>query len=136
VASADIGDIVFSFFNSAKVTRYHDNPEFFQVDAEIIDEGGTDDKEHEALSRSVISQFEQYIKLSAKISPEILTSISSINDINKLSDTICAHLTLKTQDKFNLLEEGSIADRLERVYSYMEAEIGVLQVEKKNSHKG
>ncbi len=115
----------------AKVTRYHDNPEFFQVDAEIIDEGGTDDKEHEALSRSVISQFEQYIKLNKKIPPEVLVSVNQIDNTAKLADTVASHLALKISEKQELLETSTIAERLERVYSYMEAEIGVLQVEKK-----
>jgi ATP-dependent Lon protease len=115
----------------AKITRYHDNPEFFQVDAEIIAESDISDEEHEALSRSVISQFEQYIKLNKKIPPEVLVSVNQIEDSAKLADTVASHLALKISEKQELLETDSIAERLERVYSYMEAEIGVLQVEKK-----
>jgi ATP-dependent Lon protease len=115
----------------AKITRYHDNPEFFQVDAATIDETDGGEEEHEALSRSVITQFEQYIKLNKKIPPEVLVSVNQIENPAKLADTVASHLALKISEKQELLETASVAERLERVYSYMEAEIGVLQVEKK-----
>ncbi len=115
----------------AKITHYHDNPDFFQVDAETIPEIDDDDEEHEALSRSVIDQFEQYVKLNKKIPPEVLVSVNQIENAAKLADTVASHLALKISEKQELLETASVAERLERVYSYMEAEIGVLQVEKK-----
>ena len=115
----------------AKITHYHDNPDFFQVDAETIPEIDGDDEEHEALSRSVIDQFEQYVKLNKKIPPEVLVSVNQIENAGKLADTVASHLALKISEKQELLETASVAERLERVYSYMEAEIGVLQVEKK-----
>jgi len=115
----------------ARISRFMDNPDFFQVEAEIIEEQVADDTDAEAVSRSVISQFEQYIKLNKKIPPEVLVSINQIEDIDKLSDTIASHLALKISEKQELLETMSVAERLEQVYSYMEAEIGVLQVEKK-----
>ncbi len=117
----------------ARIVRYHDNSNFFQANAELISEKDTDDTTEEsiALSRSVISQFEQYIKLNKKIPPEVLVSVNEIEDPTKLADTIASHLTLKISEKQELLETASVTDRFERVYSYMEAEIGVLQVEKK-----
>ncbi len=115
----------------AKISHYHDNPDFFQVDALGIDETDGDDEELEALSRSVITQFEQYIKLNKKIPPEVLVSVNQIENAAKLADTVASHLALKISEKQELLETASVAERLERVYSYMEAEIGVLQVEKK-----
>ena len=115
----------------AKITHYHDNPDFFQVDAETIPEIDDDDEEHEALSRSVTDQFEQYVKLNKKIPPEVLVSVNQIENAAKLADTVASHLALKISEKQELLETASVAERLERVYSYMEAEIGVLQVEKK-----
>jgi ATP-dependent Lon protease len=115
----------------AKIESFQDNPEFFQVDATPIAETDSDDEEHEALSRSVISQFEQYIKLNKKIPPEVLVSVNQIENAAKLADTVASHLALKISEKQELLETASVAERLERVYSYMEAEIGVLQVEKK-----
>ncbi len=115
----------------AKIVRYHDNPEFFQAEALIIEDDGADTQELEALSRSVVSQFEQYIKLNKKTPPEALVSINQIEDPSKLADTIASHLALKISEKQELLESGTINERLERVYGFMESEIGVLQVEKK-----
>ena len=115
----------------AKITGYINNPDFFQVEAEIIDEPPVEDDDIEGLSRSVISQFEQYIKLNKKIPPEVLVSINQIENVEKLADTVASHLALKISEKQELLEISSVTERLERVFSYMEAEIGVLQVEKK-----
>ena len=115
----------------ARILKYGDKTEFFQAEVELIDEVDGDDKEQEALSRSVVTEFEQYIKLNKKIPPEALVSINQIEDASKLSDTVASHLALKISEKQELLEVRSTAERLERVYSYMEGEIGVLQVEKK-----
>jgi len=115
----------------ARITDFASNPDFFEAQAALIDEVEGDDQELEALSRSVVSQFEQYIKLNKKIPPEVLVSINQIEQPSKLADTIASHLALKISEKQELLETDSIAERLERVYGHMEAEIGVLQVEKK-----
>ncbi len=115
----------------AKIVRYTDKEEFFQAEAELIEEAPDDDKDVEALSRSVISQFEQYIKLNKKIPPEVLVSLNQIEETSKLSDTIASHLALKISEKQELLELMSPGERLERAYSFMESEIGVLQVEKR-----
>jgi len=115
----------------AKIKRFIDNPEFFIVEAQMIPQPEGKNQELEALSRSVVTQFEQYIKLNKKIPPEVLVSINQIEDASKLADTVASHLALKISEKQELLETESVAERLERVYSYMEAEIGVLQVEKK-----
>ncbi|MCB2099938.1 MAG: endopeptidase La [Rhodobacterales bacterium] len=115
----------------ARILRYEENPEFFQAVAQPLDEAEADEQELEALSRSVVNQFEQYIKLNKKIPPEVLVSINQIEDASKLADTVASHLALKIAEKQELLETDTIAERLERVYSYMEGEIGVLQVEKK-----
>jgi len=115
----------------AKIKRFVENPDFFMVEAQLIPEAEGVAQELEALSRSVVTQFEQYIKLNKKIPPEVLVSINQIEDASKLADTVASHLALKISDKQELLVTDSVAERLERVYSYMEAEIGVLQVEKK-----
>ena len=115
----------------AKILRYTDNENFFQAEAELIEEASDEDKDVEALSRSVISQFEQYIKLNKKIPPEVLVSLNQIEEASKLSDTIASHLALKISEKQELLELMSPDERLERAYSFMESEIGVLQVEKR-----
>ena len=93
------------------------------------DEGDAD--ELEALGRSVASQFEQYVKLNKKVPPEVLVSVNQIEEPSKLADTIASHLSIKLEEKQELLEIGSVGGRLERVISLMEGEIGVLQVEKR-----
>ncbi|MBT3765322.1 MAG: endopeptidase La [Rhodospirillales bacterium] len=117
----------------ARVVEYVDNENFFEAQAEILDEtsSAVEDDELEALSRSVVSQFEQYIKLNKKIPPEALVSINQIDEPSKLADTVASHLVLKISEKQELLEIDSVSERLERVYGFMESEIGVLQVEKK-----
>jgi ATP-dependent Lon protease len=115
----------------ARIQSYTENVEFFQAVADVIGEEEGDPRELEALSRSVVAQFEQYIKLNKKIPPEVLVSVNQIEDPGKLADTVASHLQLKIAEKQELLEIPTISERLEKVYSCMEAEIGVLQVEKK-----
>ena len=115
----------------ARIVRFADNPQFFQAIAETIPENAGEQQETEALARTVVSQFEQYIKLNKKIPPEVLVSINQIEEPGKLADTVAAHLTLKIPEKQELLETGTVAERLEKVFGYMEGEIGVLQVEKR-----
>ena len=115
----------------ARIGAFTENDQFFQAQADLLPEETGDTQELEALSRSVVSQFEQYIKLNKKIPPEVLVSLNQIDDPGKLADTVASHLNLKISEKQELLEIVSISERLERVYSYMEGEIGVLQVEKK-----
>jgi ATP-dependent Lon protease len=88
-------------------------------------------KELEILVRSLISQFEQYIKLNKKIPPEVMASIASIEDPNRLVDTIAAHLTIKLEEKQEILATLDVGQRLERLMSSIEAEIDLLQVEKR-----
>ena len=115
----------------ARIHKFTENEAFFQAIAEELDDVGGEAKELEALGRAAISQFEQYIKLNKKIPPEVLVSINQIEDFSKLADTIASHLTLKIPEKQQLLEIASVAERLEKVYGFMEGEIGVLQVEKR-----
>jgi ATP-dependent Lon protease len=115
----------------ARIKSFTDNPTFFQADAEVIEDTVGQGQELEALSRAVIAQFEQYIKLNKKIPPEVLVSINQIDEPSKLADTVASHLNLKIPEKQQLLELGTISERLERVYGLMESEIGVLQVEKR-----
>ncbi|WP_373088929.1 endopeptidase La [Sneathiella sp.] len=115
----------------AKIDKFIKNPDFFQAHAEIIEEKDTDTPELEALARSVIAQFEQYVKLNRKIPPEVLVSLNQIDEPSKLADTMASHMALKISEKQELLEIETAAERLERVYALMEDEIGVLQVEKK-----
>ncbi len=116
----------------ARVKRYNDSNEFFSVEIEEIPEAGTADVEVEALIRSVQSTFEVYVKLNKKVQPEVLMSVQSIDDASKLSDTIAANLpTIKLADRQGLLEMEEAKKRLERLYELMQAEIEILQVEKK-----
>jgi len=115
----------------ASILRYAENDTFFQAWTEVMDEEGEDDKEVEALMRTAVSQFEQYLKLNRKIPPEVLVSINQIDEPGKLADTVASHLNLKIPEKQELLEIAPIGARLEKIYSYMEGEIGVMQVEKR-----
>ena len=115
----------------ASVVDFTDNEEFFQAFTEVLPEEDPDGKETEALSRSVVTQFEQYIKLNRKVPPEVLVSINQIEEPSKLADTIASHLSLKIPEKQELLEAETVQKRLEKIYSFMEGEIGVLQVEKR-----
>ena len=115
----------------ARITDFKENEDFFEAFAEPMVDEESDDPEQEALSRAVVSQFEQYIKLNKKIPPEVLVSVNQIEDPAKLTDTIASHLALKIAEKQELLESETVIERLERVYSFMEGEIGVLQVEKR-----
>ena len=115
----------------AQIKYYTDNNDYFEAGIEPIEEEIGSDEEVEALSRSAISQFESYVKLNKKISPEVLGTIGQIDDYSKLADTIASHLAIKISDKQEILEIQSISERLERVFALMESEISVLQVEKK-----
>ncbi len=115
----------------ASIIRFTDREEFFEAEARLIEESGGEYQEVEGLARSVVGQFEQYIKLNKKVPPEVLVSINQIDDPSKLADTVASHLALKISEKQELLEIEGVAERLERVYTHMESEIGVLQVEKK-----
>jgi ATP-dependent Lon protease len=115
----------------ARIEKFVDNPDFFQAEAAMLEDDAENAQELEALSRAVIAEFEQYIKLNKKVPPEVLISVNQIDDPGKLADTVAQHLTLKIADKQALLEVEKVGERLERVYSFMEGEIGVMQVEKR-----
>src|ERR1051325_2435579 len=115
----------------ARIERFAENEQFFQAYAETISQGPGAHQEIEALGRTVVAQFEQYIKLNKKIPPEVLVSINQIEEPGKLADTVASHLTLKIPEKQELLETETVSERLEKVFGYMEGEIGVLQVEKR-----
>ena len=115
----------------ARIVGFSERESFFEAYGEDIDEGEGTGDDSDALARSVVSQFEQYVKLNRKIPPEVLVSVNQIEEPGKLADTIASHLSLKIPDKQELLETPSAHDRLEKVYSLMEGEIGVMQVERK-----
>ena len=114
-----------------QVTKYIEDGDFTEATAKLMEESSVVNDELEALGRAVISQFEQYVKLNKKIPPEVLVSINQIDELEKMADTVASHLTLKIEEKQELLELETVTERLEKIYSFMEGEIGVLQVEKR-----
>ena len=115
----------------AKVLKYTDRSEYFEADAVVLDDHLGERVEAEALARSVVNEFENYVKLNKKVSPEVVGVVQQIDDHAKLADTIGSHLQVKIADKQALLETESVAERLEKVLGLMESEISVLQVEKR-----
>ncbi len=118
-------------FTRAKVIDYTKTKDYFEVEAELLVDEVVEDTDVEALSRTAVVQFEQYLKLNKKIPAEVLATVSQIEDPEKQADTIASHLALKIEDKQKLLESSSVSERLELIFAFMEGEIGVLQVEKK-----
>ncbi len=97
----------------------------------LNDVGSTTEREVGVLSRSVVTQFEQYVKLNKKVPPEILTSLSGIDDVGRLTDTIAAHMSLRLDIKQKVLETVNVQERLELVLGLVEGEIDLLQIEKR-----
>jgi ATP-dependent Lon protease len=115
----------------ARIKRFLDNPEFLQAEVEIIETPQEDNAETEALSRSVSSMFDQYVKLGKKLPQDVLVSVEQIESAARLADVIASHIAVKIPEKQALLEMTGVAERLEKLLSMMEGEISVLQVEKK-----
>jgi ATP-dependent Lon protease len=115
----------------ALITRFTDRREFIEASAEVTPINLGDPGEIEALARTVVSQFESYVKLNKKVPQEALATIAQIGDAAKLADTVAAHIAVKIGEKQELLEILPVNERLERVYALMEGEISVLQVEKR-----
>ncbi|MFM5078732.1 endopeptidase La [Aeromonas caviae] len=115
----------------ARLERMIDDRDFFVGEAQYIASAPIEEKDQDVLARSAIGQFEGYIKLNKKIPPEVLTSISAIDDAARLADTMAAHMPLKLEDKQKVLEIASVSERIEFLMAMMESEIDLLQVEKR-----
>ena len=115
----------------ARVINYLGEKEYFTAQIKELDEDVVDDRESEVLVRSLTTQFDQYVKLNKKIPPEILTSLSSIEEADRMVDTIAAHMSLKLDEKQKILEVVDLRDRVEHLMVLMESEIDILQVEKR-----
>ncbi|AFL51855.1 ATP-dependent Lon protease [Sinorhizobium fredii] len=115
----------------AEIDRYTAREDFYEAVAHVLREPEEDPVEIEALSRSVVSEFESYVKLNKKISPEVVGVASQIDDYSKLADTVASHLSIKIVEKQEMLETTSVKMRLEKALGFMEGEISVLQVEKR-----
>ena len=114
-----------------KIEKFEDNDAFMEVTASVVVEKEDAGTEVEALVRAVLSQFEEYVKLSKKTPPDVLVSVNQIADYGKLADTIASHLPLKIADKQALLEAVSLKSRFEKILGFMDAEITLLEVENK-----
>ncbi len=115
----------------ARVERIEDRRSLFVAEVTPVPADNGPDNEVEAMRRAILAQFDQYVKLNKKIPPEILTSLAGIEEAGRLADTIAAHLPLKLEQKQEVLEMFDVATRLEKLLSQLEAELDILQVEKR-----
>lgn len=115
----------------AKVNGFVHNEDYYEVEAEEMAEPVSDEVEVEAMFRSVISKFEEYVKLNKKIQPETLGAVSKITSPSVLADTVAAHMAIDIPAKQEILEVIKVSERLEHVFALMESEIGVLNTEKR-----
>ena len=115
----------------ARVDRYIESELYFAAEYTLVEEEPADEQEIEVLARAATTQFEQYVKLNKKVPPEILASLSGIDDAARLADTIAAHLSVKIDQRQTILEIDSTRERLEHLIARLEEEIDLLQVEKR-----
>lgn len=115
----------------AKITEFLNNQDYFQVVAELAAENAGDKEESEAMFRTVLGQFEQYVKLNKKIQPETLGTVSKITNPSLLADTIAAHMSVDIPEKQKILEMLNVTERLEHIFTLMENEISVLNTERR-----
>ena len=121
-------------YERARVKQYHDDAstEFFTAEISVLENTEVEDeKKLDVLSRSIINLFEQYVKLNKKVPPEVLTSLAGIDEAGRLADTIAAHMSLKLEEKQKVLEIISTHERIEHLMNLIEAELDVLQIEKR-----
>src|SRR5437016_11962591 len=114
----------------AKILKYNERTDYYEANAVVLADEMGDKVEAEALARSVVTEFEGYVKLNKKVSPEVVGVVQQIEDYGKLGDTVASHLAVKIADKQGILETTAVSERLEKVLGLMESEISVLQVEK------
>jgi ATP-dependent Lon protease len=115
----------------ARALSYTDRADYYEAEATVIADTASEQVEAEALARSVVNEFESYVKLNKKVSPEVIGVVQQITDYAKLADTVASHLAVKISDKQMILEIPTVVERLEKVLGLMESEISVLQVEKR-----
>jgi ATP-dependent Lon protease len=115
----------------AKVARFDNEGDYLQADAVELTSEEPEERERDVLMRSLLSQFEQYVKLNKKIPPEVIASLSGIEEASRMADTVAAHMTLKLENKQLLLEMGEINERIERLMVFLESEIDIQHIEKR-----
>ncbi|HEX7057223.1 MAG TPA: endopeptidase La [Bacilli bacterium] len=119
----------------AEIVEYVATDDYFEVLVQEMPELETSDPEVDALMRTVLSQFEHYISLSKKITPETMAAVSDIDEPGRLADVICSHLSLKIKDKQEILETAAVKDRLEKILGILNNEREVLELERKISQR-
>ena len=118
--------------NRASINVFFENEDFLQADVDqIIETIDSSDKQLRAMSKSTTDEFDKYVNLNKKIPPEVLGTINEIDELGKLSDTIASHLSIKLSDKQQILESVDLYERFEKILSFIQSELDVLQVEKK-----
>ncbi|HAD49117.1 MAG TPA: endopeptidase La, partial [Idiomarina sp.] len=115
----------------AQLDELQDDDDYFKASIHYLASEELPEKEQEVMLRSAMNQFEGYVKLNKKIPPEVLTSLSGIDDCDRLADTMAAHMPLKLADKQHVLEITDVRERIEYLMALMEGEIDILQVEKR-----
>jgi ATP-dependent Lon protease len=115
----------------ANIEEYIDTDDMYSARVNVFETDEEDERELDVMSRSAMAQFEQYVKLNKKVPPEILSSLAGIDDASRLADTIAAHMSVKLDEKQNILELANVQKRLEQLVGLMESEIDLLQVEKR-----
>lgn len=115
----------------ARVAYYDDTNNYFEAQVAAFHDVEPDDREADVLMRTLLGQFEQYVKLNKKIPPEVIASLSGIEGVARMADTVAAHMTLKLEDKQALLEMADVKERIERLMAFLESEIDIQQIEKR-----
>ncbi|MED5509187.1 MAG: endopeptidase La [Pseudomonadota bacterium] len=115
----------------AKVAYFSNKTEYMEAEVAAFPDDVADDRESDVLMRTLMGQFEQYVKLNKKIPPEVIASLSSIDEVSRMADTVAAHMSLKLEDKQNLLEMSDVKARVERLMAFLEGEIDIQQIEKR-----
>ncbi|MET0295572.1 MAG: LON peptidase substrate-binding domain-containing protein, partial [Phenylobacterium sp.] len=115
----------------AGITKFSQLTDYYEAEIALVTEDGAGTPEAEALSRAVVEQFENYVKLNKKVPPEALAAMPQVESASELADRVASHLSVKIPDKQQLLEIFNVVKRLEKVYALMEGEISVMQTEKK-----
>ena len=113
------------------IERFIDLDDHCRAEVQLIEEGETAERESEVFTRSLLSQFEQYVQLGKKVPAEVLSSLNSIDEPSRLVDTMAAHMALKIEQKQEILEITALSARVEHVLALLDAEIDLLQVEKR-----
>jgi ATP-dependent Lon protease len=115
----------------AKAAYFDTRGDFFEAQVVQFVDDEPDEREADVLMRTLVTQFEQYVKLNKKIPPEVIASLSSIDELTRMADTVAAHMVLKLEDKQMLLETTDVKERIEKLMSFLESEIDIQQIEKR-----